>query len=66
MMTVDLSNQAVELLETLGRKEGREPTAILRRAIGLYAHLSKECAGTDNEIAVTDDKGRIIKRMKWK
>ena len=65
MMTVDLSNHVAELLERIGRKEGRKPTEILRRALGLYAYLSTECTGTDNQVAVVDASGKVLKRLKW-
>jgi hypothetical protein len=39
MMTVELSAQVVGILKRIGRKEGKEPTEILRRALGLYSWL---------------------------
>lgn len=65
MMTVDINNQAARLMEKMGRKEGREPTQILRRAVALYSYLSKECNGTGNLIAVVDPNGKVLKSLNW-
>ncbi len=55
-MTVDISRQMAGLLEKLAAKEGREPCAILRRAVGLYADLQKKYYG--QTVTITDEKGR--------
>ncbi len=64
-MTVDISSQAHLVIKKLAKKEGRDKCQILRRAIGLYAYLSKELNGTDGFLAVVDKDGKVIKKLKW-
>jgi len=66
MRSVNISDNAAELIELLGRKEHRKPTEILRRALGLYSYLSNGCSETDNQVAIVNAKGKVLKRLKWR
>lgn len=65
--TVEFPEEISEKLTELSKSENRTKAEILRRAIGLYAHLVKEMPRTDDTFLVIMDKDRnILSKIMWR
>ena len=66
-MTIEYSKEVKKRLEKLAATEGRTPTEIIRRAIGVYDHIHEDLNARDDRVLAVADKtnGKVIKVLKW-
>ena len=53
---IDITGPAAGLVERLGQREGREPPAIVKRALEYYASIQDSYRG--QTVIITDEKGK--------
>jgi hypothetical protein len=67
-MTVEFNAQVTKLLRDMAVQEDRTREEVLRRAVGLYSHLSKQVRSLQNggDIVIVDSGTNTVRsRLKW-
>ena len=59
--TLTLPKRVEEAMNKMAEEEGISRAEIFRRALALYGYIHKETRDSKNEVAITDEDGRVKK-----
>lgn len=62
-LTVQLPEQANEVLADLSEKGEVSKTEILRRALAVYKYLDNETRDGKHKVAIADENGKVVKEI---